>query len=179
MSEYESGESRGPGTVTEQAQEQVQQAAQQVSRKAAETLRAGTESRAQQLSGELQAVAEAMRRSGHALHADGRESAAGAVDGVTRGIERLSGYLGGTSGDRMLRDLEGFGRRKPWGMIGIGVAVGAAASRFLKASSRTRYEASRRTHEFSSPPTGIGPATISPEAPRVAALPSSGFDGSG
>ena len=42
----------------------------------------------------------------------------------------------------MLHDLETFGRRRPWSMVAAGVAVGFAASRFLKASSRNRYEAS-------------------------------------
>jgi hypothetical protein len=61
------------------------------------------------------------------------------VDSVTQGIERLSNYLGSTSGDRMLQDIETFGRRRPWGMVGIGLGLGLVASRFLKASSSNRY----------------------------------------
>jgi hypothetical protein len=171
MSQYESGNAHGPGTVAEQAHEKVQHTAQQASRKASEVVRGGAEARAQQLSGELTAAAHALKRSGHALHADGREPAAVAVDGVTRGIEQLSRYLESTSGDRMLHDLEAFGRRRPWGMIGIGVGLGVAASRFLKASSRSRYDASQRRHEFSSPPMPPGPSAPSYDAPRVPAAP--------
>jgi hypothetical protein len=55
-------------------------------------------------------------------------------------MDGLGRYLGGTGGDQMLRDLERFGRRRPWGMIGLGLGVGLAASRFLKASSSRRFE---------------------------------------
>ena len=42
--------------------------------------------------------------------------------------------------DRILGDVEDFGRRQPWAVIAGGVAVGFAASRFLKASSTRRYD---------------------------------------
>ena len=56
-------------------------------------------------------------------------------------VERLGGYLERTSGERMLRDAEDFARRWPWAVAGMGLMVGFAASRFLKASSERRYEA--------------------------------------
>src|SRR3954447_10283224 len=131
-------------SIAEQAQEKVQQTAQQASRTTTKYLREQTESRAGQASEELAGVAQALRRSGHSLHADGK-AAAGAVDNVSGGIERLSRYLGEADGDRMLRDLEGFGRRNPWGMIGLGLGVGLIASRFLKASSQSRYQGTQST----------------------------------
>jgi hypothetical protein len=182
MSRYEPGNDGESASLAEHAQEKVQRGAQQASQKVAEVVRGGAEVRAQQLSGELGAIVQAMRGSGHALHADGRQSAAGAVDGVTRGIEQVSQYLGGTSGERMLHDLEAFGRRRPWGMIGLGVGVGLAASRFVKASSRTRYDESRRPYEvpsaaLSSGSLSSGSAASSDEAPRVPALPNAELDG--
>lgn len=39
----------------------------------------------------------------------------------------------------MLRDVEDFGRRQPLAVAAVGLALGFAASRFLKASSRSRY----------------------------------------
>jgi hypothetical protein len=177
MNDYGAGDGRGTATAVEQAQEKVQQTAQRATHKAAEVVRGGTEQRAQQLGDELQTVADALRRSGHALHADGREQAASAVDGVTRGIEQVSRYLGGTSGDRMLHDLEAFGRRRPWGMIGVGLGLGVAASRFLKASSRTRYAASQQS-AFSPPALPAVPQAGSGTTQQEPGLARAGYDGS-
>jgi hypothetical protein len=52
----------------------------------------------------------------------------------------MGSYLTESNADRLLSDVEDFGRRQPMAVVGIGVAVGFAASRFLKASSRKRYE---------------------------------------
>src|SRR3954469_6092904 len=134
-------------SIAGQAQEKVQQTAQQASQTAVKYLREQTETRAGQASEELGAVAQAMRRSGHSLRAEGKETAGAAGDNVTGGLERLSHYLGETDGERMVKDLESFGRRNPWGMIGLGLGVGLLASRFLKASSQSRYQSAQ-----SSPP---------------------------
>jgi hypothetical protein len=144
MDEVQAGDgTAGDRGMTAHAQEKVQETAQRASEKSGRYLREQTEARASQLGDELRAVAEALRRSGHTLHADGRGSAGAVVDGVTERIEGLSHYLGGTSGDRMLRDIESFGRRKPLGMVGVGLGLGIVASRFLKASSQTRYRSSQ------------------------------------
>jgi|1186.fasta_scaffold44699_3 hypothetical protein len=153
-------------SIAGQAQEKVQQTAQQASQKTAQYLRDQTETRAGQASEELSAVAQAMRRSGHSLHADGKEAAGAAIDNVTGGLERLSRYLGETDGDRMLKDLESFGRRNPWGMIGLGLGVGLVASRFLKASSQSRY---RSAQPQSSPPR---PPALPQSTPYQAPAPS-------
>jgi ElaB/YqjD/DUF883 family membrane-anchored ribosome-binding protein len=55
-------------------------------------------------------------------------------------VEHLGAYLERVSGDELLRDAEDFARRRPWMVAGIGLAVGLAASRFLKASSERRYD---------------------------------------
>jgi ElaB/YqjD/DUF883 family membrane-anchored ribosome-binding protein len=132
--------SDGSTSMAAQAQEKVQQTAQQAGSTAARYVREQTESRGRQIATELESVAHALRRSSHALHADGNSTAARGIEQVTERLESLGGYLGSTGGDKMLRDLETFGRRKPWGMIGLGMGLGMAASRFLKASSSRRYE---------------------------------------
>lgn len=139
MSTYDTAHG-GSDSLAAQTQEKVQQTAQQASTTAARYIREQTETRGQQAAEELRHVANALRRSSHALHADGNTTAARGIEQVTNRIEGLGGYLGGTQGDQMLRDLETFGRRKPWGMIGLGIGVGLAASRFLKASSSRRYD---------------------------------------
>jgi hypothetical protein len=55
-------------------------------------------------------------------------------------VEQLGQYLREADADRILRDVEDFGRRQPWIMAAAGLAVGVAAARVMKASSRRRYE---------------------------------------
>lgn len=168
MSEYQAGDSAPAASATTQAQETVREAAQQASRKTTEYVRQQTETRASRASEELRSVADAMRRSAHTLHADGKGTSGSAVDKVAQSLEGLSRYLGQTSGDQMLGDLESFGRRRPWGMIGIGLGLGLAASRLLKASSQRRYEepmpgqlspspAPAAVHAPAEPVTQVGP----------------------
>jgi hypothetical protein len=167
MTDYHSGDGNAADpSIAEQAQEKVQATAQQATQKTAEYLRQQTEARASQASDELRAVTDALRRSGHALHADGKTSSASAVDSVTQGLERLSTYLGSTSGDRMLTDLESFGRRRPWGMVGLGLGLGLVASRFLKASSSDRY-ASTQQPQYRPPQMTTPPAAVPPAPPQT------------
>ena len=166
MSNAQAANGGSDGSVTAQAQEKVQETAQKATQKSAQYLREQTETRAAQASTELQSVAEAMRKSGHQLRADGKETPANALDGVTKGVERVSSYLGQTSGDRMLQDIESFGRRSPWGMIGLGLGVGIVASRFLKASSRDRFQGGQQFGPVrSAPPLPPSTPVYEPPAP--------------
>ena len=74
------------------------------------------------------------------LREQGQDAPAQAAEKVADHAERLGGYLSESNADRILGDLEDFGRRQPLAVIALGVAAGFAASRFLKASSRQRYE---------------------------------------
>ncbi len=80
-----------------------------------------------------------------------------AAEKVAHHAERLGGYLSDSSADRILADLEDFGRRQPMAVVGVGFVAGFMASRFLKASSRERYQG-RATSEpampVSPPPVG-------------------------
>jgi hypothetical protein len=171
MSEYQSG-APAPGpdddatSLVTQAQDKVQETAQQASTAATRAVREQVEMRAGQTGTELRSVAGAMRRSGHSLHADGNERAANVVDTVAHRLESLAGYLTESSGDKMLSDVERFGRRQPWSMIGAGLGLGFVASRFLKASSRNRYVATQGSPALTPHTRSIaGPV---PAAPSVA-----------
>lgn len=142
----------GNGSVAAQTQEKAQAAVHQATQTASRYVREQTETRGQQLATELQNVAGALRRSSHALHADGNAGSARAIETVIDRMEGLSRYLGGSGGDKMLRDLETFGRRKPWGMIGLGLGIGLAASRFLKASSSRRLQEQPAAPVYPTPP---------------------------
>ena len=57
-------------------------------------------------------------------------------------VERLGDYLKQSDADRILGDVEDFGRRQPVPIAAGGLALGFLVSRFLKASSQKRYASS-------------------------------------
>jgi hypothetical protein len=173
MSEYSTGAAAtDDGSMAAQAQEKVQAAAQKASGAAGDMVRGQVETRAAQAGSELRSVATALRRTTHSLHADGNEPAAKISETLTERIEAIAGYLSRTSGDRMLQDVESFGRKRPWMMIGAGLTLGLAASRFLKASSSERYHSSVATPQRMPVPSGrpaVPPAATIPP-PRAAGI---------
>ena len=74
------------------------------------------------------------------LRTQGKDTPARLAEQVADQADRVGEYLKGASGDRILRDVEGFARRQPMLVAAAGLALGFAASRFLKASSSRRYE---------------------------------------
>jgi ElaB/YqjD/DUF883 family membrane-anchored ribosome-binding protein len=136
-----------------QASTQVQEAASTAQEKAVELKEQGKsklgktlDQRTNDAGVQARKMAQALRRSGEQLANEGNsQQAAGLAEGAADRIERLGGYLERTSGDELMRDLEEFARRRPWIVAGMGLVAGLAASRFLKASSERRYEASAHT----------------------------------
>lgn len=139
MSDYQAASSGDAQTIVSQAQEKVQETAQQATSVVGNAVREQVDTRSTQAASELRQIGSAMRRSGHSLRAEGNESSAKAIDAITDKVEALGSYLDRADGDRLLHDVEGFGRRQPWAFVGAGMALGFVASRFLKASSRSRY----------------------------------------
>ncbi len=153
---------------THEVQQQARnQMTQQVDRRSTD---AGL--RVTQTAGEVRAVAEQLR-------AQGRDEPAKLADRAAREAKRLGDYLTRSDADRILRDVEDFGRRQPLAVLAGGLALGFAASRFLKASSRERYRSSRpldtptsssataygnghTTHPVGSTPAGAPPVTTRP-----------------
>jgi ElaB/YqjD/DUF883 family membrane-anchored ribosome-binding protein len=123
--------------VAAKAQEKAVELKEQGRNKLSETV----DERTTQAGGQARQVAQALRRSGEQLREQGDgQQVAGLTEGAAERIERLGGYLEQTSGDEILRDVEDFARRRPWMVAGMGLAVGLAASRFLKASAERRYD---------------------------------------
>jgi uncharacterized protein YjbJ (UPF0337 family) len=115
------------GAATGRAREQVRD---QVNRRSSD---AGE--RVQSAAADVRSVAEELRRQGKDAPAKYAEQAA-------EKAERLGGYLHEADGDRILRDVEDFGRRNPWAVVAGGIALGFMGSRLLKASSSERYRSS-------------------------------------
>ena len=156
----------------QQAKEQVQQAAGQVQDKAQEAthqakgrLREQVDTRSTDAGEKVSTTAEDIRTVGNQLREQGKDQPAKLADQAANQAEKLGGYLKRSDADRILGDIEDFGRRQPLAVAAAGLALGFAASRFLKASSSERYQASRRPGEYPATSPGqrvdagaIGPA---------------------
>ena len=121
---------------TETAQEKMKEGTQQAQSRAREQI----DQRSTQAGEQVSATAQALRSTGQHLREQGQDTQAKAADRIADQADRMGSYLTESNADRLLGDVEDFGRRQPMAVVGIGLAVGFAASRFLKASSRKRYE---------------------------------------
>jgi hypothetical protein len=75
------------------------------------------------------------------LREQGKDGPARAAERLAQYAERVGGYLRERDSHALLADAEDLGRRQPWAVAASGAVLGIAASRFLKASSRERYQA--------------------------------------
>jgi len=85
-------------------------------------------------------MASDVRAVSASLREQGKDQPAKLAEQAADRAERLGSYLRESDADRILGDVEDFGRRQPWAVIAGGVTLGLVASRFLKASSIDRYE---------------------------------------
>ncbi|HEX5762650.1 MAG TPA: hypothetical protein VFY04_05970 [Solirubrobacterales bacterium] len=122
--------------VAGQAQEKAQEAAGQARGKMSEQVDQRSTQAGEQVSG----AAQDMRSVGEELRKQGKDTPAKYVDKGADQAERLGSYLKEADGDSILSDIEDFGRRQPLAVLAGGLVVGIAAARFLKASSRGRYQ---------------------------------------
>jgi uncharacterized protein YjbJ (UPF0337 family) len=165
-----SGESEG--STAQQAKETAQQAAGQAKGR----VRDQVDQRSTEAGERVSGVAQDVRSVGDELRRQGKDQPAKLADQAAERAERLGDYLTRADGDTILRDIEDFGRQRPWAVIAGGLALGFAASRFLKASSSRRYQSSRyessdrlpaRTQDVAPPPpvTAGAPTTRTGMAP--------------
>jgi uncharacterized protein YfiM (DUF2279 family) len=120
--------------VAGQAQEKAQEAAGQAKDRAREQV----EQRSTQAGEQVSTSANDLRSVAEHLRSEGKEQPAKLAEQAADRAERLGGYLKGADADQILRDIEDFGRKQPLAVVFGGLALGFAASRFLKASSQNR-----------------------------------------
>jgi len=123
-------------SAAQQAKDKAQEAAGQARRGIREQVDARSTDageRVHGLAGDVRSVGEELRR-------QGKDQPARLAEQAAQRAESLGDYLKRSDGDTILNDIEDFGRRRPWAAIAGGLALGLAASRFLKASSSRRYE---------------------------------------
>jgi hypothetical protein len=147
MSQYGTEPSAGDGGTTEQMKEQVREKAQEAQDKARGAasqargrLSEQVDQRSTQVGERIAGTAGDVRSIADELRSQGKDTPANLADQVASQADRVGDYLKGASGDRILRDVEDFARRQPVLVAAAGLALGFAASRFLKASSSRRYE---------------------------------------
>src|SRR3954464_1850026 len=158
----------------DQAKEKAQQAGEQ----ARGRVRDEVDRRSTEIGEQATTVADAIRQSSQQMRDQGQGSAARPVEQIADRVESAGRWMRESDGDRILRDVEDFGRRNPLAVVAGGIAVGFALSRLLKASSTQRYESGRGQSRSSgtngtglpaptsTQPRGVaGPDLPSPEAP--------------
>jgi hypothetical protein len=121
--------------VADQAQEKGQQAAAQ----AKDKLREQLDQRSSQAAEQIRQQASDLRAVSDSLRQQGKDGPAKAADRLAEYAEKTGGYLREKDSDALLSDAEDFARRQPWAVGAGALALGFAASRFLKASSSKRY----------------------------------------
>jgi hypothetical protein len=182
MTEHTTGSTFGStatdGSTTDQAKDQVrdktqvaQDKAKGVLGQARGQLRDQVDQRSTQAGERVANTAADVRSIADELRQQGKDTPARMVDQAAAQADRAADYLKGASGDRILRDVEGFARSKPWLVAAGGLALGFAASRVLKASSSSRYQSSHRDRfavasdkePYTAPvTTGVAASTVDP-----------------
>jgi len=123
------------GEATEQAKQTAQNAASQ----AQDRIREQVDQRSTEVGERVGSTAQDIRSVGEELRNQGKDGPAKVADQAADRIERAGSYMRDSDADRILNDVEDFGRQRPWAVLAGAVVVGVAAARFLKASSRRRY----------------------------------------
>jgi hypothetical protein len=165
----------GPSSTTEQAKEKAQEGAQQAKR----GLRDQVDQRSTQAGEQVSTMADVARSVAEELRNQGKEQPAKLAEQAAQRAESLGHYLQRSDGDTILRDVEDFGRRQPWTVIAGGLALGFAASRFLKASSSRRFEQGYGATGTAAPrpalstaPAGNGPTVVTDRTAAAGDIPS-------
>jgi hypothetical protein len=122
-----------------QAQQQMQEKAQDLKEQASQRARKQLTDLSTDVGEQIVSLGTALRRAAEQLEVEGKTTPAGAARRTAEGVERLGRYLREGNADGFLNDAERLGQKRPWLTGGLGMALGFAASRFLKSSSGRRY----------------------------------------
>ena len=151
--------------------EKMHEASDVVSSKASEAVDRGRGAvadqigqRSTQISDQIGSAAQTMRRVAEQARTEGNTQNARLAEQAADRGERVSSYLQEVEPEQLLSDVEDFARRQPWVVAGVGLFIGFALARSLKASSGRRYESRSTPSRYQG---NGGPAwTASPGAPR-------------
>ena len=159
------------GEVAGQAQEKAQELAGQASEQAKQAagqakdrVREQIDQRSTQAGEQVSSQASDIRTVADQLREQGKEGPAKLAEQAADRAEKLGGYLTNSDADTILSDVEDFARKQPLAVVAGGIALGFAASRFLKASSSQRYQqrslSEAPTQSYSTPRAGNGTGAV-------------------
>ena len=147
--------STASGSATDQVKDQVKEKAQVAQDKARGAVGQArgrisdqVDQRSTQAGERIAGTASDVRSIADELRSQGKDAPAKLAEQVAGQADRVGDYLKGASGDRILRDVEDFARRQSMLVAAAGLALGFAASRFLKASSGRRYESGHQRYDY-------------------------------
>src|SRR4051794_5611914 len=110
-----------------EAAEQAKETAQNVAGQAQERIRQQVDQRSTDAGEQVGGTAADIRSVGEELRNQGKEGPAKIADQAADRIERAGSYLRDSDSDRLLNDLEDFGRRRPWAVFAGAAVAGIAA----------------------------------------------------
>lgn len=155
----------------EQAAGQAQEKAKEAGQQTRDRVREQVDQRSTDAGERVQATAGDVRSVAQELRKQGKDTPARYAEQAADRAERAGKWLTESDGDRILRDVEDFGRSKPWAVVAGGFALGFAASRLLKASSSERYQSSLGEQRSRHLPSGNGVSGAHGTPPGTGALP--------
>ncbi|HKO38580.1 MAG TPA: hypothetical protein VJU14_09455 [Solirubrobacterales bacterium] len=162
---------------------QAQEKAHEVAGKAQEGIRQQIDERSTQAGEQVSGTAQDLRTVGEELRKQGKDTPAKLADRAAEQTEKVGSYLKDNGPDKMLEDVEDFGRQRPWAVLAGGVVVGVAAARFLKASSRNRYQQRNGSRSTAQVPqttprrSAVEPVVSPPPATAQPGAPAPGIGG--
>jgi len=122
-----------------EAAEQARETAQSLAGQAQDRIREQVDQRSTEAGERVGSTAEDIRSVAEELRNKGKEGPAKIATQAAERIEGAGSYLRDSDANRILEDIEDFGRSRPWAVLAGATLAGLAAARFLKASSRSRY----------------------------------------
>jgi uncharacterized membrane-anchored protein YhcB (DUF1043 family) len=164
----QSSDSSGAQDKAQEMKGQAQEQAQNAMGKAQDTMREQLDTRSTEAGEKVAGTASDLRSVGEELRNQGKETPAKLADKAAERTEQVGSYLRDSDSDKLLEDIEDFGRRQPLAVLAGGMVVGMLAARFLKASSRNRYQS---RYGSSSSQTVSSPREIQSRTPAYGGTP--------
>ena len=134
------------GEAQEKAQDvagQAQEKAREAAGKAQEGLRQQIDDRSTQAGERVGSTAQDLRSVGEELRKQGKETPAKLADRAAEQTEKVGSYLKDNGPDKMLEDVEDFGRQRPWAVLAGGLVVCTPCDSQLASSFPLQFRSPR------------------------------------
>jgi hypothetical protein len=110
--------------TADSAVDQARAKANEAGTQARDRVREQVDRRSTQAGEQAGSAAQALRQASDQLRQDGNEPVARGMEQVAQRVESAGSWLRDSDGDRILREVEDFGRRNPLAVVAGGIALG-------------------------------------------------------